>query len=108
MVKSTYKIPKIQYLPYYFTPKNIYLFCEHTCKETLKDLSHQSGVIAAFTQRYNKLCRRQQRCGNAVKTLCNRLEGNAAAFCFEQGDMAFAQPVRQRAVGTLWQRCKVF
>jgi len=53
----------------------------------LKPLSHQSGVLTAFPQRLKNcrtsrcaLCKRQQRCGNAVETLCNRLERHPAAF----------------------------
>jgi len=45
--------------------------------------------------------------------LCNRLERYAAAFILsmlknKRHRLAFAQRVRQRAVGTLWQRCGVF
>ena len=53
----------------------------------LKPMSHQSGVLTAFPQRLKKcrlpkcaLCKRQQHGGNAMETLCNRLERRAAAF----------------------------
>jgi len=66
---------------------NYYQTTEAICKSPLKPLSHQSGVLTAFPQRLKNcrtprcaLCKRQQRCGNAVETLCNRLERHAAAF----------------------------
>jgi len=49
----------------------------------LKPLSHQSGVLTAFTQRLKIAERRGVRCANAniaVETLCNRLERHAATF----------------------------
>jgi len=57
----------------------------------VKPLSHQSGVLTAFPQRFKKLQNAEvravqtpatlwKRCGNAVETPCNRLERHAAAF----------------------------
>jgi len=62
--------------------------------------------------------RRDARCAvasNAVKTLCKLLERHAAALILNMlktnvaaWRLHFAQCVRHRAVGWLWQRCKVF
>jgi len=60
--------------------------------------------------------RRGARCAvtsNAVCALCNGLEHHAAGVCFEHAQnkrrgLAFAQCVRQRAAGTLLERCGVF
>ena len=61
--------------------------------------------------------RRDARCAvasNAVKTLCKLLERHAAALILNMlktnaaaWRLHFAQCVRHRAVGRLWQRCRV-
>jgi len=52
-------------------------------KRTFKPLSHQNGVLTAFTQLLKNADRRGARCANAsnaLQTLCNLLERHAAAF----------------------------
>jgi len=81
--------------------------------KSLKPLSHQSGVLTAFPQRLKKcrsprcaLCSRQQRCVRAVqspRTPCGGVSFGYASN--KRRGLAFAHGVRQRAVGTLWQRC---
>jgi len=60
---------------------------QKTTESCIKPLSHQSGVLTAFPQRLKNcrmpryaLCKRQQRCANAVETHCNCLERHAAVF----------------------------
>ena len=55
------------------------------------------------------MCKRQQRCGNAVETLCNRLERHAAAFILSMlKTNAAAWRFHSVLDSTLWQRCGVF
>jgi len=52
------------------------------------------------------LCKRQQRCGNAVETLCNRLERHEAAFTLSMlKTNAAAWRFHSVLDSTLWQRC---
>jgi len=86
----------------------------------IKPLSHQSGVLAAFPQRFKKLQNAEVRVVQTPATLCKRC-GNAVQSprtpcgCVYFGHaqnkrrgLAFAQRVRQNVVATLWQRCGVF
>ena len=71
----------------------------------LKPLSRQSGVFTAFPQRSNN-------CTSPRCALCNRIERHVVAFILNMlkinlAGLAFTQRVRQRDVGTLWQRCGV-
>jgi len=74
-----------------------------------KPLSHQSGVLTAFTQRLKNAERRGARCANAVETLCNRLERRAAAFTLSMlKTNAAAWRFHSVLDSTVWQRCGVF
>ena len=78
-----------------------------------KPLSHQSGVLTAFPQRSKScrsprcaLCSRQQHCGNAVKTLCNLLQRNAAALILNMlKTNAAAWRLHSVLDSALWGRC---
>ena len=82
----------------------------------LKPMSHQSGVLTAFPQRLKicrsprcALCKRQQRGGNAIETLCNLLERRAAAFILNMLETnAAAWRLHSVLDSTLWQRCVVY
>jgi len=80
----------------------------------VKPLSHQSGVLTVFPQRFKKLQNAEVRAVQTPATLCKRC-GNAVQsprtpcggvyFGHAQNKrrgLAFAQRVRQNAVATLW------
>ena len=86
------------------------LICSTNYYANVKPLSHQSGVLTAFPQRFKKsrtprcaLCKRQQRCANAVQS--PRTPCGGVYFEHDQNKrrgLAFPQCVRQHAVATLW------
>jgi len=82
----------------------------------VKPLSQQSGVLTAFPQRLKKcrtpgcaLCKRQQRCANAMETLCNRIERHAVVFVLSMlKTNTAAWRFHSVLDSTQWQRCGVF
>jgi len=65
----------------------------------VKPLSHQSGVLTAFPQRFIKM----QNAVQSPRTPCGGVYFGHAQN--KRRGLAFAQRVRQNAVATQWQRC---
>jgi len=88
---------------------NCYCLLLNPCHTRVASLQRSHSVLKNCRTPRCALCKRQQRCANAVETLCNRLERHAAAFTLSMlKTNAAAWRFYSVLDRTLWQRCGVF